>query len=312
MKQMKVPGYVLFILCWLLASCEAHTAEPIEIQPAYNLTIVFPGASTEIAGGQSFRLTLILQDEDGEPVEGALVEAELWSPDGEQYRTLSCSDAKAGRYLANSTALPLRNSQGQWRIIGRAMLGNGVIGEAEGEFIGLRSYSERLQQDFGFWLDLTDLFPYNIANAEDPLLKTYSYGNGGYVILANNLTTGQINNSFVILDVHWRELAFPGDAAAAADYVLNLAGPHRISLDLSPADLAVEPGSLLGSQSWQVIGWWNPGNALGNPRPPAPLDWRIFQCPGSATVWTILVTTNEIEYLDDLRSIRDSFECPSE
>lgn len=309
MKRLGVSGFFLLILGMPLMSCAAPDIEPNDIQEVYNLTIVFPGASTEIAGGQSFRLTLILQDEDGEPVEGAIVEADLWTPDGEKVLTLPCSDAKAGRYLADHAALPLRNSQGQWRIVGRAVLEDGAIAEAEGQFIGLKSYSERLGQNFGFWIDLTDLFPYNISNAEDPLLKSYSYENGGYVILAHNLTTTQINNSFVILDVHWREMDFPPDPSSAANYALDLAGPHRISLDLSAADLIAEPDTFLGSQSWHVTGWWNPANSLGNPRPDSPLDWMIFHCPGSKTVWTILLTTNEVKYLDDLKQIRKSFEC---
>ena len=84
----------------------------------------------------------------------------------------------------------------------QAVWGDGQTAQGEGQFNSLISYSERLRQLFGFWIDLTDLFPYNKPNADDPRLKTYSYANGGYVILANNLTLGEINNSFVILDVH--------------------------------------------------------------------------------------------------------------
>ena len=309
MKRLGSCGVFFLILGLLLISCIGPEAGPNEIQEVYSLTIVFPGAATEIAGGQSFRLTIILQDDDGEPMEGAFVEAELWSPDGEMVAALPCSDAKDGRYLANYAALPTRNSQGLWSVFGRAVLEDGQVVEAEGQFIGLKSYSERLGQNFGFWIELTDLFPYNISNAEDPLLKSYSYENGGYVLLANNITTTQINNSIVILDVHWRQMDFPGDALSAANYALNLAGPHRISLDLSASDLIVEQDTFLGSQSWHVTGWWNRSNALGDPRPDFPLDWMIFHCPGSKTVWTILITSNEIKYLDDLQLIRESFEC---
>ena len=309
MKRLVSFGFFFLILCLSVMICIGPKLMPNEIQKENNLDIVFPQTSTEVAGGQSIRITIILKDYDDKPIEGAFVEAKLWTPDGEMYATLPCSDVKAGRYLADYVALPLRNSQGLWRITARAVLENGMVAEAEGHFLGQNSYSERLQHYFGFWIDLTDLFPYNISNAEDPLLKSYSYENGGYVLLAKNMTTTQINNSFVFLDVHWRQMDFPEDTLSAANYVLNLAGPHRIALDISASDLNAEKDTFLGSQSWHVTGWWNPDNALGNPRPDAPLDWMIFHCPGSKTVWTILITSNEIKNLHELQLIRESFEC---
>jgi hypothetical protein len=274
-----------------------------------NLIVVYPHAQTEIAGGQSLRITAILNGEDGNFVEGADVEVKLWSPDGEIYTNLQCSDNGSGRYITDHISLPLRNSQGSWRVSALAVTEDGRRAESEGEFIGYPSYSERLEENFGFWIDLTDLFPYNISNAEDPQLKTYTYENGGYVILANNLTTTQINNTFIILDIHWRQTGFPLDQASAAKYVLNLAGPHRVSLNIADSDLTVQEDSFLGSQAWHVTGYWKRENAIGSPQPDAPLDWIIFNCPGSEKVWTVLITTNDIEYLDDLRSIRESFEC---
>lgn len=308
MKRLSYICCLVLLLC-LVGGCRKADLPPTEIHQELDLAIVFPHASTELAGGQSIRVTAVLQDQNGEPVEGVDVEAELWSPDGKMYARIPCHDQKVGRYLSDHISLPTRDSSGLWRITIQAVTKDGEISEADGEFIGLNSYSERLQELFGFWIELTDLLPYNVAGAEDPLLKTYDYEDGGYVILANNITTTQFSNTFVILDVHWRQNDFPENADGATEYVLQLAGPHRISLDISPADLEVERDTFLESPAWHVTGSWIQNNALGEPRPPSPLDWILFQCPGSDTIWTILVTTNDINYLADLKAIRGSFKC---
>jgi len=280
-----------------------------ESQKGYALTIVFPERTTVLVGGQSFRMTVSLKDFEDRPVEGALVEITLWTPDGELFATLPCSDKKDGRYLADSVTLPLRESQGVWRITAQVTLEYGLSVEGEGYFNSLNSYSEKLQELFGFWIDLTDLFPYNIPNADDPRLKTYPYENGGFVILANNLTSAEINNSFVILDVHWQEIGFPQDEVDAANYVLDLVGPHRITLDIPTSSLVAEREKFQGWPAWHVTGSWTPNNALGNPGDGAPLDWLIFYCPDSDWLWTVLITTNAVQYMDDLQLIRESFEC---
>jgi len=280
-----------------------------EMQRNDELTIIFPQTTTELAGGQSFRATVLLKNFEDQPVEGALVTAELWMPGGELFGTFPCMDKSGGRYLADFISLPLRESQGIWRVVVEAVWGDGMTAKGEGQFNGLNSYSERLQQLFGFWIELTDLFPYNISNAEDPRLKTYTYADGAYVILANNLTSGEIDSSFVILDVHWRQLDLPEDEAAAVNYVLELAGPHRITLEIPAAALTAERDSFQGWPAWHVTGSWNRENVFGNPARNAPLDWMIFRCPGSDRLWTILITTNSIHHLDDLQSIRETFTC---
>jgi hypothetical protein len=314
-------GMFLFIIAFLFVpSCSDNTpaaptneviAKPTtgKIQENNKLTIIFPQTDTEVVGGQSFRVTILLEDFADQPVAGALVTAELWTPGGELFATLPCLDKDGGRYIAESIALPLRESQGVWRVVGQADWGDGLTAQGEGQFIGLPSYSEGLEQLFGFWIDLTDLFPYNIPNAEDPRLKTYQYENGGYVILANNLTRGEIDSSFVILDVHWLHEDFPADETAAVDYALNLAGPHRITLDIPTTAVATERTDFQGWPAWHVTSRWDRENAFGKPARSAPLDWMIFRCPGSDWLWTIHITTNSEEHLDDLQSIRETFAC---
>ena len=285
----------------------APTAE--KIQGNNKLTIIFPQTTTELVGGQSFRVTILLKDFEDKPVAGALVTAELWTPGGELYATLPGLDKSGGRYLADHISLPLRESQGIWRVSAHAVWGDGMTAQGEGQFSSLISYSERLQQLFGFWIELTDLFAYNVSNADDPRLKTYTYSNGGYVILANNLTSGEIDSSFVILDVHWRKMDFPQDEAAAVNYAMNLAGPHRITLDIPAAAMTAKLDDFQGWPAWYVTGMWHRKNAFGDPARSAPLDWIVFSCPGSDWLWTILITTNTEQHLDDLQSIRETFAC---
>jgi hypothetical protein len=302
-------GVSLTIVFFISVISGCSVPAPDDMQQEYNLAIIYPQTSTELVGGQSFRITAILKSNAAEPIEGASVEAELWTPDGDLLTTIPCFDRNNGRYLSDPVSLPLKNSQGAWRVTGRAALGNGVIAQAEAQFIGLNSYSERLQRLFGFWIELSDLFPYNVSNAEDPRLKTYTYENGGFVILAGNPASTEMSISFVIMDVHWRQMEIPGDGISAKNYVLNLAGPHRITLDISTDDLVAERYNFRGWPAWKVTGWWNPNNSVGNPAQEAPLEWVVFHCPGSEWLWTILITTNEMELQDDLQAIRGTFEC---
>lgn len=302
-------GVALIAVCFFTVICSDSAPTQDDIQKENNLAIIYPQTSTELVGGQSFRITIILKNNAGEPIEGASVEAELWAPDGERFATIPCFDKNNGRYLSDPVSLPLKNSQGAWRVTVRAILGNGEMAQAEGQFAGRSSYSERLQRLFGFWIELSDLFPYNVLNAEDPRLKTYTYENGGYVILAGNPSSPELSLSFVIMDVHWRQMEFPRDGISAKNYVLDLAGPHRITLGISTDDLVAEQGNFRGWPAWKVTGWWNPSSSPGNPVREAPLDWVVFHCPGSEWLWTILITTNEMELLDDLQSIRETFEC---
>ena len=302
-------GLFPFLICCLAASCVSQIPDQQNQQLSNELTIVYPQSSTELVGGQSLRVTILLTDPDHQPLEGGLVQVQIKDPDGDEFAALNCADKNNGRYLCDPITLPLKKSQGVWQVTAWAYLQDKLIATSEVNFIGLDSYSERLYDHFGFWVALPDLFPYNVPNAEDPLLKTYSYDNGGYLILANNLTSGGINNSFVILDVHWRKEQFPSDEDEAVDYITNLAGPHGITLDLSQKDLIAEKARFNTWPSWHVTGTWEQSDAYGNPRPDVLLDWIVFNCPESEWLWTVLITTNMKDYFGELNLIRESFDC---
>lgn len=275
-----------------------------------SLVVVFPTETTELVGGQSLRVTVSLADRAGQPVVGATVQAELCAPDGSTFAALSCADESQGRYLADLVRLPFRGTQGTWRVTARATWGDGRQAHAEREFRGRASYSERLEALYGFWLELPDLFPYNVPQADDPAIKYWPYddGNGGMVILANSFPQGGLATRFVILDVHWRQDPWPADEAAAAAYVAGLYGPHHQKLNYTPTILTVESTTFRGWPAWFLTGRWGRGEAYGL-RPEDLIEWTVFRCPGSDWLWTILVDTSDSDYLDDLRAVRDTFEC---
>ncbi|MBU0496104.1 MAG: hypothetical protein KKA73_01760 [Chloroflexi bacterium] len=301
-------GFLLVALLLSAAQCAAPSPQ------AGALTVVYPAQGTELVGGQALRVTVSLADRDGQPVEGAMVQAELRAPGDSSLATLACVESREGRgrYLADYVHLPLRGSAGTWRVVCQATWGDGQQAHAEQSFIGWASYSERLERLYGFWIALTDLFSYNVPQADNPTIKYWPYddGNGGMVILANQLPYGGVNGHFVVLDVHWRHDDWPADEAAAADYICSLYGPHHQKQDYDPIIQTIEMTTLRGTPAWIVTGQWQRGNAFAA-RTPDLIEWLILRCPNGESdwLWTILINTDDAAHLDDLRVIRDTFEC---
>jgi hypothetical protein len=272
--------------------------------------MTFPLETTELVGGQSLRVTASLVDHNDRPVEGATVQAELQTPNGDVLATLPCADKGQGHYLSDYVRLPLRGTEGTWRVVVGATWGRDGQAQVEQTFKGLSSFNEELQSLYGFWIELSDLFPYNVPHADDPRNKYWPYKDGGYVILANNFFRGGTYNHFVMLDVHWRRADLIDEAAAVA-YVQNLAGPHGKTMDIPATNLVTEPVSFRGWPAWRVNGHWESTPANGNPPPGGLVEWMVFSCPGSDWLWTVVIATNDEESsMDDLRTLRETFECP--
>jgi len=271
--------------------------------------MVFPLETTELVGGQSLRLIASLVDHNDQPVGGATVQAELQTPNGDVLATLPCADKGRGRYLSDYVRLPLRGTEGIWRVVVRATWGRDGQAQVEQTFKGLSSFSEELQSLYGFWIELSDLFPYNVPHADDPRNKYWPYKDGGYVILANNFFRGGTYNLFVMLDVHWRHADMPADEAAAIAYVQSLAGPHGKTIDIPRTNLIAEQLAFRGWPAWRVTGHWESTPSNGNPPPGGLVEWMVFSCPGSDWLWTVVIATNDAVYMDDLRTLRETFEC---
>jgi hypothetical protein len=274
-----------------------------------SLTMTFPLETTELVGGQSLRVTASLVDNNDQPVEGAMVQAELQTPSGDVFATLPCADKGQGRYLSDYVRLPLRGTEGTWRVVAQATWEPDGQAQVEQTFKGLSSFSEELQSLYGFWIELSDLFPYNVPHADDPRNKYWPYEDGGYVILANNFFRGGTYNHFVMLDVHWRHADLPSDEAAAVAYVQSLDGPHGKTMDIRTANLATERATFRGWPAWRVNGHWESTLSNGNPPPGGLVEWMVFLCPGSNWLWTVVIATNDVMYMDDLRTLRETFEC---
>jgi len=274
-----------------------------------SLTMTFPLETTELVGGQSLRVTASLVDHNDQPVKGATVQAELQDPNGDAFVTVPCTDKGQGRYLSDYVRLPLQGTKGTWRVVARATWGDECQAQAEQTFKGLSSFSEELQSLYGFWIELSDLFPYNVPHADDPRNKYWPYEDGGYVILANNFFRGGTYNHFVMLDVHWRHADLPSDEAAAVACVRSLAGPHGKTMDIPTANLATERVTFRGWPAWRVNGHWESTLSNGNPPPGGLVEWMVFLCPGSNWLWTVVIATNDAMYMDDLRTLRETFEC---
>jgi hypothetical protein len=267
-----------------------------------------------LIGGQPLRVTAYLVDRNGQPMEGALVEAELQTPAGEIIGTLPCTDKGQGRYLADVMLLPLRDAAGTWRVVARAWWGDGAQAQIESTFQVRPSFSEELQNLYGFWIDTASpLFDYYTTNIAHPDSKGHLYedGNGGYVLLANT-RVGQSYETFVILDIHWRQTDFPRDEAAAIAQARSLVGPHMMTLDIPDHDLAVNKITFQNKPAWRVTGRWKSTPTNDNRPPGGIVEWLTFRCPDSDWLWTVVIATNQERHIDDLRAMRQTFECPSE
>ncbi|MBU0492620.1 MAG: hypothetical protein KKA73_11490 [Chloroflexi bacterium] len=281
-------------LCLALPACEEPGAGDGQ------LTVVFPLETTELAGLQSsLRVTLHLQDRDGQPVEGATVEVQLVAPDGSTFATPPCAEASPGRYQADYVQLPTRGTEGTWRVTARASWGDDQQAQAERPFKGLPSLSEELQREYGFWVDV----PAPRGFGYDKLwhyAQRYDDGSG-YVFIDNR------GHGTVRVDVHWRHVDFPADAAAACAYVRDLPLSAEAEHILDP-NLAAEQTTFQGKSVWLVTGRTLSGHgytALGGD-----IEWVILQCPDSPWLWTLAIHTSNPSNEEHLRQTRETFQCP--
>jgi len=269
------------------------------------LTVVFPLETTELAGGDSLRVTVSLMDNDDQPVEGATVQAELRVPNGDVFATLPCADKGQGRYLADYVTLPLRGAAGTWRVVARATWGDGQQAQVERAFKGLPSLSEKYRDLYGFWIDIPDFECRNKVHE----FRDHVYEDGsGFVILEYHCIGA--SNILAEVDVHWQRADFPADEAAAIAFTQRLSPPMYHDPDVPNTNLIAERITFRGRSAWRVTGqWrftWESAGALGD----GLIEWTVLQRPGSDWLWTIVVSTNESAYLDCLRRIQETFECP--
>ena len=311
-------GIMLFPSCSAGAQLEASpsptpSAEiPISCSPGTgSIDLIYPSPFSELIGGQQLRVTLFVSDRDGAPLGGINPRVEIWSPSHELYADLECIHRGGGRCLTDPFSLPIQDGAGTWSILAWAEFKDGSILNIAGPFQVLRSFSEGLEEQYGFWLDTTSpLFAYAGPPFADPGLKFHPYDEGGYVILSNSRVSGGVEE-FVMLDVHWRPAEYPEDGETALTYVQELAGPHGMTV--AYLDLEAEPARFQDGKAWRIKGYWEEPiitgvNRLGETS--YPVEWLIFPCPGSDFSWTILITARNPRDLPGLREMMGTFQCP--
>jgi len=280
------------------------------------LRIISPLESTEVSGGGDLRIALNLVDHDDLPVEGATVQAELRTPGGELYASLHCIDSRKGSYLSDYVSLPLRGAGGPWHIFAKATWKDDQQAEVEGTFQANPSISEMYQDRHGFWIEPPSIYGlgtgfFNLSEAgglhfEDWLNKDGS----GYVIL-DNYRYVALGVTFTALEIHWRKVELPPDAASAADYAQSLArtGLHHQDPGAPLTELAAKQVTFQGRSAWLVHGRGSQ-YYVSKAAAEYPIEWLMFHCPGSDWLWTLVLSTDHEPYMNRLRTLQKTFECP--
>lgn len=281
------------------------------------LSITSPMEGTQISGGGGLRIAFTLAGHDDQPVEGALVQATLWTPGGEYYAILPCADQGLGRYLTENIRFPLRDSAGSWHAVGKAIWNDSKQAEVEGTFDVNPSVSEMYQTKYGFWIDQPQIYGlgtgfYNLSQSgglhfEDQLNEDGS----GYVLL-DNYRYGAIGVTFAALEVHWQGSEFPTDAVSTAAYAQTLVGsglPHQ-DPDAPIMELKAELVSFQDRPAWQVSGSTRE-YYVSKAATEYPVEWLMFNCPGSDWLWTLVISTDQASYMSRLRTLLATFECPT-
>lgn len=280
------------------------------------LTIVSPPEGSQVSGGGDLRIALRLVGQDDQPLEGATVQAALWTPSGELFASLPCMDQGKGRYLSEYVSLPLRGASGTWHVVGQAAWNDGQPAEVEGTFQANPSISEMYQDRYGFWIEHPRVFGlgtgfYNLSQSGGLHFEDWLNDDGsGYVIL-DNYRYNAVGVTFATLEVHWGDEAFPADEAAAVALAQSLArsGLHHQDPDTPLTVLTANSVTFQGRSAWQVLGSGTE-YYVAEAAAEYPVEWLIFQCPGSDWVWSLVLSTDHEVYIDHLRALRETFECP--
>lgn len=280
------------------------------------LTIVAPAENTELAGGHDLRIALYLVDQDLQPLEGAAVQSELWTPSGELFASWPCTGRGQGHYLCETVTLPLRGASGTWRVTGEATWSGGQKAAVEGTFQAQPSVSEVYRVRHGFWIEPPRVLGlgtgfYNLSQSGGLHFEDWLNEDGsGYVIL-DNYRYNAVGVTFATLEVHWGHAAFPADGAAAAAWAQSLAatGLHHQEPETPLLALTASRTVFQGYPAWQVAGQ-GMEYYVAEAAAAYPVECLIITCPGSDWLWSLVLSTDHEPWMDHLRAVRETFECP--
>jgi hypothetical protein len=293
------------------------TASPSSSPQSGSLTLISPQENIEILGGGDLRIVLHLTDHDLAPIEGAFVQAELWSPSGELFTNTPCLDHGGGRYLSEYIRLPLRGTGGTWHVVGNATWGVNEKSHVKGKFQADPSINEIYQNRHGFWIEHRNIFGlgtgfYNLSESGGLHFEDWLEEDGsGYVIL-DNYRYNAVGVTFATIEVHWRDLDFPTNGETAFGYAQSLseAGLHHQDPETPLSVLTAVTATFQGRQAWHIIGQGTE-YYVSKAAAKYPIEWLHFQCPGTNWLWTIVLSTDHEAYLNHLRTVASTFECPT-
>lgn len=280
------------------------------------LSIVSPLEDSELRGGTKLRFEFYLVDHDDLPVEGAEVQVAFKHPGGERYADLPCIDRGKGRYLCEEVNLPLRGGSGAWQVIGEAAWEDGQGAKTERNFQVNPSVSEMYQNRYGFWVEHPRIFGvgtgfYNLHGSGGLHFEDWLEEDGsGYVVL-DNYRYAALGVTFATLEVHWQQKEFPADGKAAMAHAEKLAGSglHHQDPEIPITKKTAKKITFQDRPAWQVLGL---GSEFYVSKSAAeyPVEWLIFECPGREWLWSLVIAADEMGYMNHLRSVRETFECP--
>jgi hypothetical protein len=170
------------------------------------------------------------------------------------------------------------------------------------------------QSQYGFWVDPPRVLNYNLAmyNLHEIggfHFEDWHYEDGGGYVILDNYRYHTAGVTFADLDIHWRPADFPTGEAAAIAHVQSLAGPNHQDPDTPITDLAAEPTTFQDRPAWRVTGQWKEAY-VAKSASGCSAEWLIFGCPGSDSLWTLVISTDNAAHMNYLRTVRRTFECP--
>jgi hypothetical protein len=177
----------------------------------------------------------------------------------------------------------------------------------------LLSLSERYQELYGFWVEPPGIFGINMAmyNLHSAGLHFEDHPNAdgsGRVILDNYRYT-PTGATFADLNVYWSDAGFPNNEGEARAHVEDLGRLYRQAVDSTVTILTAELQVFQDQPAWRLTGGWRTPD---RPRAGAhyPVEWTVLRCPDSDWVWTLAIYADRQGYMDDLRAVQATFECP--
>jgi hypothetical protein len=308
------PHYAICVLlAVIMAACSGAAAEPSRVA---RLSITSPQQNTHISGGGDLRIALSLVDQDDRPLEGASVRVELHDPGGNLHGSMLCADRGGGSYVAETITLPLRGSQGTWRIKAHAATPDGLSTGAEGSFNANPSISEIYQDRYDFWVEYPRIFGLgtgfsNLHSAGGLHFEDWLIADGNGLVILDNYRYGTVGVTFATLEVHWLDQRYPVNEQNAISVAQESAeaGLHHQEPEAPLTAMSAQASGFQGRPAWLVSGEGSEFY-VSEAASAYPIEWLIFECPGSDWLWSLVIAADEVEYMDHLRTVRSSFACP--